>query len=199
MQWQEILAMTTSAIGGGLLTQVGNYLLKKRAEDRSDLALVINNLKEDNDRLRKEIGSAKELINNLEYQNTRNQAHLIALNAGLYNHPWPAWIKDASLDMIIVNPAYERVFLKPIGKTAKDYENKKDFDIWPEKQAQEYTQHDLWVIRHKKPWEGVESVVINGVEELWYITKYPLIHEGVVIGVAGMAVPLHIISKYIKS
>lgn len=114
--------------------------------------------------------------------------HMEAANNDL---PFPMWLKDMSGKMMYVNPEYERAFLEPMGKTAKDYIGKTDYDIWPQDVAANYMSHDR-AAQKKGLWVGNENITIDGsdVSADWKVIKYLRYAGKLPLGVSGMAVPL---------
>lgn len=104
--------------------------------------------------------------------------------------PFPMWLKDTSGMMLSFNRRYEEVFLIPRGVNRERYLGATDYDVWPEDVAKEFVRHDEIVKRTKKPWHGVEDVLMaSGKTRQFVIVKFPRLLGGVIIGVGGIAVP----------
>lgn len=97
--------------------------------------------------------------------------------------PYPAWIKDYTTRMIYINPSYERTF----NVTVEEYNNRYDFEVWNNSHSNEYGANDRRVMESRQYIKTQEVYLdTNGVEHPVNILKWPLIHKGEVIGVAGI-------------
>jgi len=118
------------------------------------------------------------------------QEKVTMLESSHQDAPIPIWLKDKFGIMLALNPAYEKTFLFPIGKTRDDYLHRSDYDIWPDDIAAEYIKNDKMVQRTMDVWIGYENVIDQqGNKVQWRIIKYPRTANGVLIGIAGIAVP----------
>ena len=72
--------------------------------------------------------------------------------------PFPVWLKDLSFKMVYVNREYERRYLIPMGKSAKDYIGKTDYDVWDRETADLYRAHDVEVVTTGQPLHTVERI-----------------------------------------
>lgn len=99
--------------------------------------------------------------------------------------PLPAWIKDLNSRMIYINPAYEREY----GISVEIYNSKLDAEVWDnEEVVGEYVSHDGLVIRSQAYRSLTEYYVDpQGVKHPIEVLKWPLIVNGMVVGVAGVA------------
>lgn len=97
--------------------------------------------------------------------------------------PYPAWIKDYTTRMIYINPSYEKAY----NVTVEEYNNKFDFEVWNNSHSNEYSANDRRVMDSRQHIKTQEVYLDNdGVEHAINILKWPLIHQGEVIGVAGI-------------
>lgn len=182
-----VVVSLVSAIGGGFFTKLIEVRYKYRSDD---LRLIMTTLQEDNKRLREILQEYKQEVKNLQQRVSRQELHLLALDASHYNHPWPAWIKDVDGTPIVINKAFEDIFLSPLGFNRFDYIGHNDYAIWDKQVADEFRNNDRSVVRTKDVWEGIENVGNNGSTENWWVVKYPIMYNREAIGIAGTAVPL---------
>jgi hypothetical protein len=161
MNYLEIIA---AVVGGGLFTQIFNFVLSKQKAEKDDFESIVDQWQSDNKRLREEnqthIIKQNQLFKKIAEMEKRisnlNTKLLIMESAGM-NIPLPTWLKDLDGTMLAINDSYEFYFLKPIDKTKEDYIGKTDFDIWNEEIAKIYKENDLAVLHSmKKIWFGEE-------------------------------------------
>jgi PAS domain-containing protein len=117
---------------------------------------------------------------------------LSVMNTYIENMPGPAWLKDTEGNMIFINDAYEIQW----GVMKFQYEGRNDKEVWPKTIADEFYENDQQVINGRKTIRTVELVPkyalkpidlkTNPAEE-WHIWKWPVLDNGGVIGVAGVA------------
>lgn len=142
---------------------------KNKAQD-----LVINVLKKENDSLEADVN--------------RIRANMLVLSLVDDNFPYPKWLKSTDLMMLKLNKSFEDTFLIPSGFTRADYIGHYDYEIWPEEFADNFRESDLRVIRTRRPYSFIETVkdVSGNLIEL-EVVKYPIIQNGVLLGVAGFS------------
>lgn len=132
----------------------------------------------------------KEEVRELRKEVERLQNKVTLLESSHQDAPIPIWLKDRNGVMLALNPEYERLFLLPTGKSREDYLHHTDYDVWPEEVAAEYVRNDQMVMRTQQTWRGTETIVDHqGKKTQWIIIKYPRLAGGVLIGIAGMAIP----------
>lgn len=137
----------------------------------------------------KRFARSKEM-KQLQDEVERLQNKVTLLESSHQDAPIPIWLKDRNGIMLALNPEYEKLFLVPIGKNREDYLYNSDYDIWPEDVAAEYVKNDQYVMRTKETWRGLETIVDHqGERSKWQIIKYPRKAGGVIIGIAGIAIP----------
>ena len=135
------------------------------------------------------VGQLRQLTQ-LKAQVNVLQQKVTMLESSHQDAPIPIWLKDQFGIMLALNPAYEKTFLLPIGKTRDDYLHRSDYDIWPDEVAAEYIKNDKMVQRTMDIWIGYENIIDHqGNKVKWKIIKYPRTANGVLIGIAGIAVP----------
>ena len=128
-------------------------------------------------------------IAQLERENYTLLHNIALLESAHQDLPLPMWLKDKDGRMLAVNLAYEKSFLQPIGKTRQDYINQTDFDIWPDEVAERYRSHDRTVMNTGEPLYFREEMQLNDEVEPVMVLKYPRSVAGIVVGVAGIALP----------
>lgn len=101
----------------------------------------------------------------------------------LLDAPIPVSIKDAAGRFLFVNASYERVAGAPreaiLGRT--------DFDLYPPEVATTYRENDLQVIREAVAILRDEPVLIDGVERIFAVMKFPVPRGDEVVAVCGMS------------
>lgn len=184
----------TGILSGGLVGAIVSW----RKSKRDDFDILIKTWKLDNDRLREEMeglrAQFKELEKMLDSEKEKSnhlQNKIILLESAHHDLPFPMWLKDENGIMLSLNPAYEKKFLIPQGFEAKDYLFKKDEDIWGPEIAKEYGRHD-YETKIKGIFIGNEIINLKGsnISDEWHIVKYARYLGGVLIGIAGIAIPV---------
>lgn len=106
---------------------------------------------------------------------------------------WPLayWVKDRYGVMLSCSDKYEELFLLPRRKTKDDYIGHKDEEVWDEFTAKSYRDNDIAVMKSGKVMEFIEMVPNSlGVLEPWFVNKFPVKFNNVIIGTAGIATSL---------
>lgn len=103
--------------------------------------------------------------------------------------PLPMWLKDINGTMLLVNDAYERMFLIPAGLTKEDYIGHNDYDVWDQKTANQFHIHDIGVLSQEVIFNESETFPVNGVMQTFRVIKYPYYVDGELFGTAGLAIP----------
>lgn len=150
------------------------------------------------DRYESTVVSLEKRVAGLEAENITLTARLEILSQSRLTAPIPAWIKGVDGRMITLNPAYEDLFLKPYGKTMRDYIGLTDEEFWGslglQEQAKAYWQNDMKVIRSGRVTRVEEDVIIKGTTITLIVYKYPYFSSSFgstpskVVGVAGLCV-----------
>lgn len=184
----------TGILSGGLVGAIVSW----RKSKRDDFDILIKTWKLDNDRLREEMDKLREQFKEIEKsldlekeKSNHLQNKIILLESAHHDLPFPMWLKDENGVMLSINPAYEKKFLIPMGLEAKDYLFKKDEDVWGAAIAKEYGRHD-YVAKVKGLFIGNETISLKGsdISEEWHVVKYARYLGGVLIGIAGIAIPV---------
>lgn len=194
--YEFVAALVGTSVGSGGLA---SWWMNRRSSKRDDFDRIVQVWSEDNNRLRKDIESLSLRIDTLETELSREKAmnkdlqnKLILLESAHHDLPFPQWLKDTNGYMLSLNKAYEDVFLKPAGKTASDYIGHTDEEIWGTEVAKQFAIGDQHARREKGYWIGIEPIQISGndISERWKIVKYARLVGGVVVGIAGIAIPI---------
>lgn len=212
MQWYELIG---TGVGAVLLNKLGELAVARYTnksteriatqdhsleawkaileQNTSDLERKNEELKEQKADLKEQrdlVDKHQQMLMEMQRTISELQLHIIHLESGNMDHPFPWWCKNAEGKMIVVNRAYEQVFLLPRGFTRKDYEQNYDSAIWGDEIAAVYAKNDQRVKTTGQRWEGVEPIATpDGRIENWLIIKYPRYHNGIFLGIAGVAVP----------
>ena len=121
----EILSLLTGAIAG--LFGYRQFLsTQKKSEMESALDVykaLHKELRESDEKCKKELSELREDLSDLKSQ-------LIVMQTAYHDLPFPMWLKDMELKMIVVNSEYEKCFLIPQNKRASDYIGKTDTQTW---------------------------------------------------------------------
>lgn len=103
--------------------------------------------------------------------------------------PIPLWKKDLTGTMLWCSLEYEKVFLRPFGKSKSDVLFKTDEESWGE-MGKEWSKNDLWCIEHKSSWTGEEKLPLSSETSslvTYVIHKNVIVYNGNVVGVMGVA------------
>ncbi len=173
---QGLLALLLPVFGA-----LAQNFLNKRKENRIDFDLIVKRLDNENN-------ECKETNQLLIKKVAMLENKVLLLESAHQSLPVPMWLKSMDGTMLALNPAYERVFLKPNGLTTIDYIGKQDHEVWPEDIASAFRTHDIKVQTSGKTLETTEIVPIDGVMTKWHIIKYVRFSDGIPIGIGGMAV-----------
>lgn len=104
--------------------------------------------------------------------------------------PMPAWFKDTSLRMTMINSAYTAWF----GLELVDYEGKLDERVHSKLDVSEYRKNDLAVLAACRPLRFKEQALLkSGKKCELTVIKYPVRLGGTVIGVAGLVLGVRVL------
>lgn len=171
---------------------------KEKSQSEKDFASLTKTLfqtlevyKNENNEFRSRILALEEKVAEDQIALISLQSQLTLLRTAYNDSPFPTWLKDTNGVMLDLNPAYENLFLKPMGLTKVDYIGKTDYHIWPEDVAAKYIQNDLRAMKSEY-WIGEEKIMVNdnNVGNIWQILKYGRYMDGVCVGVTGKAIPV---------
>lgn len=181
---ESLLPLIFSALGGGGFVAFLNFLINRRKVVNEGIELFLQQVKDDNDRLR-----AAEVKMQNEIDQLKNEVHGMRLKLQLMESahqdlPLPQWLKDLNGTMLSINTPYERVF----GKSREEYVGSNDVEVWGEKVGKQFQAHDRKVHRLRKPIHVLEKVPMpDGEVEVWEIYKYPRFAGKTLIGIGGIA------------
>lgn len=176
-------------LAGGGIGSVLTYLATQKKADLDSLTLLINTLKDDNEKLRQREELNRAEIQKISTEISELRQTVMLLESAHQDLPIPMWLKDTKGVMLSLNSAYEDEFLFPRGLTRSDYIGKRDVDVWPKEVAAEFMTHDSKVLRSGKIFHGCETVLIGETPSKWRIIKYPRYSGDIKIGIAGIAIP----------
>jgi two-component system, cell cycle sensor histidine kinase and response regulator CckA len=98
--------------------------------------------------------------------------------------PDPVWLKDTEGRFLAVNSAWCRHF----GLNAEEVLGKTGFEFLPAEVAQKFAKEDGEVIRSQRCRQEEELLIDADGRPVWFETiKTPLIENGVVVGISGVA------------
>lgn len=174
--------------GGGAIGFILTYLTRMRKSSLDELRDVIQDRKEEIDRLRKLEKENTERIKALEQKINSMESKIMLMESAHHDLPLPQWLKDLNGTMLSLNAEYERIFLAPMGLKSEQYIGKNDVMVWGEETANHWRKLDFEVIKHRRHVFSTEKVP-QGDETYveWEILKYPRYAGNVIIGVGGIA------------
>ena len=175
---QIFLAVT----GGGGLGFFLNYLISKRQTDQSEFEILLKVWKEERDELKTE---RKELIqrekdNSKEIAELRDElaklkSKMILLESAHFDLPLAQCVKDLDGHIILINNEFDRLFLAPINKTAKDCIGTNGSHLWGLENTKAYRGEELKIIATKQAKHLIEDGIdINGDPTKWSTFRYPI-------------------------
>ena len=108
-------------------------------------------------------------------------------SAFLNNSATVAWMKDAEGRYVYLSPSFERRF----GVRLEDSIGKTDFELWPQKVAEQFRENDAAVLRQGSVMEVVEETNNpDGSRSWWLSHKFPYQSESGTCYVGGLAVDI---------
>ena len=81
-------------------------------------------------------------------------------------------------------------FLKPFGVTRLEAIGLRDRDIFPPETADVIEDNDRRVIESRRAIRDIEELLIGDKLQKWAVMRYPIIHEGVMVAIGGIAYEL---------
>lgn len=183
MDWIDIIIPVASTLfGGGVVA-----FLKYKRESKSDL---FDRLDGDNERLR-----ARELKNEKDIRELQKMVHklqgkLSMMEQAHHNLPIPQWIKDKGGEILSMNAHCHRVFVEPFGFSRLEAIGLTDRDIFPSETADVIEENDAIVKKKRKPIRSIERLLIGDDWQDWAVTRYPIMHEGTLVAIGGIAYEL---------
>lgn len=190
--WYEIAALV---LGGGIGSKIIDYVVAKRKGDQSDFSLFRDTWMEEYRRINDQLSSLQADYRHIEkrYQELESETDYLReqLNRVRSVHPdlpLPMWLKDLHGIMLSLNDSYEKHFLIPQGYCREDYIGKRDEDIWPKNVAEKFKKNDN--LAKKAMIQLEDETIIEDILQGWDFYKYPKFVDGILVGVAGIALPI---------
>lgn len=134
----------------------------------------------------------EQKLDELEKENHRLRTQYLVLATSHGSSPLPMWIKDTNGIVLQANKAYERLYLKPLGKTLQDYIGHRDSEVWPERVVKVFEENDKKVLETRDVLDVIEPVTNgDGVDVPTRVIKYPRFASGIdePFGISGVAIP----------
>lgn len=145
------------------------------------------------DKVNKRLNTIEEYTRNIENRLETRATEIKRLNDEISllssvadSLPVPYWIKDLDRRMLYTNPCFERVFLKDMGLTSRDYKGKKDADIFGIENSVVFAIGDNYVLDGKGIYKEYETLNHDDVELKLLVMKFPVYEKGHLKGVAGI-------------
>ena len=193
----QLLQIILGALGGGLFTALGTFLLGNRKQDASEFGTLLNEYKEiakelrlDVDRLMSDLEDVKRDVvrKDMEITTLRNQ--LMIFESSHSDVPVPMWLKDTDGKMLFLNSEYETLILHPLNKVSDDYIGNTDDAIFPPDVVRLFKKHDKEILRKKRPIRFTEHWYdSDGAQYEGEVIKYPrFLNKSTVIGIGGIII-----------
>lgn len=131
-------------------------------------------------------------IADLQAEKAAMQTQFLLLHTSHESSPLPMWIKDQSGKVLAANDAYEKNYLRPLGKKLEDWIGHFDRDVFAEDVVSEWEINDQWVFQNEQVWDGTELIDLgDGKRTRHRIIKHPRYARGISrpFGIAGIAIP----------
>lgn len=183
MDYTVIITSIVSALGGGFL---GSVISNKR----DNFKILFDQQQKLNESLSNQLKDAHDMIQELTDRVNSQSVQLMMMDSAFHDDPLPRWIKSTEGVMLNLNPAYERVFLDPLGKVKPQYIGKTDIEFWGPETGLHFWKQGMKILKTRKAWMGIEMVPNQGGgKEEWLIVKYPRFQGNTIVGIAGYAIP----------
>lgn len=187
MDAKDVILGLSGLFSGGVLTKVITSYLSK---NRDDFQVLSSSWKDEIVRLNTRITEIDNYNKELKKDIAALRIQIATLKQIHPDIPIPLWLKDINGRMLSLNDAYEAAFLIPQGKHRGNYIGKKDADIWGEKVAKVFKEHDdQAILLDAKQQIIFEENDVNPLLLNWVFLKYPKYLDGTLVGVAGIGVP----------
>lgn len=136
-----------------------------------------------------EIGKRGQIIEKMEVEIRDLKNRMVILSATTPSLPIPAWRKAPDGIMLGVNPAYEKTFLMPLGFVTSDCVGSPDEKIWGQEIATHFKKHDDEAKENKDHTAIIFEEHHHNLLKDWVFLKYPEFIDGVLVSIAGIAIP----------
>lgn len=173
------IAVVITALVTALFTQFGKWSLEKK--------IVELEVEEKRLELRLEQEQSKRI--SLEIELVKCRADYGFIQSSLDDLPLPAWITDAQTNIVrYVNPAYERIFLSPLGFTKFDLIGNTANHIFGNKLTAQFNDNNNWVVSNRRSLNKKEDVLeADNKIVKWNTVKYPIFEYDRVRAIGGVA------------
>lgn len=157
-----------------------------------DLEKANRSLEQENKDLYKRLTETQIQISRLQDKVDEQFNEKLVLLSYFDYMPGPAWIKNKKSKMLYINREYSKQW----GVSQLKYKGSFDHDIWPQEVAEKFVKHDKMVLKRGGPIVVVEEVPEHAFLAVgpdnplvkWLIWKFPVVLDGEVIGVGGIAI-----------
>ena len=180
MDFSNLITPAVAAISGG-----GIVALLKHFQSRRNS--FYDRLEKDNERLREREEEIEKEIDDLKAKFTLLQEKLIILEQAHHNLPIPQWIKSKEGVILSMNSHCHKIFIEPEGFSRLEAIGLTDRDIFNSDTADIIEANDNAVKEKKKSIKSVERLLIGGEWQSWAVTRYPIIQDGTLIALGGIA------------
>lgn len=193
----DILIPAVCGLFGVGLGAILNYRISKqkinldsKKVSHDGLQIFLDRIEKDNERLRERELKNEEDIKFLKAQVETFRGKLLLLEQAHHNLPIPQWMKSNSGEILSMNSHCHEVFIRPFGISRVESIGLKDRDIFPLDTALMIEEHDANAKKQRKSIRTTETLEIAGKKQKWAVMRYPIIHDGTVIAVGGIAYEL---------
>lgn len=183
-------SIAAAVLSSGISVGILNYINARKKESREGITLFLNQLQSDNSRLRERETQNEKRIETLSDRLDDLQHKLMIMEQAHHNLPIPQWMKDKNGVILSMNPFCYDVFLKPFGVTRLEAIGLRDRDIFPPETADVIEDNDRRVIESRRAIRDIEELLIGDKLQKWAVMRYPIIHEGVMVAIGGIAYEL---------
>ena len=191
---QIILGLMVPCIGA--LATVVTVLWRNQntatAGSIQELKDEIADLQNDVKALRQNERDLQRQIHTLQTEKAQLYTQFLLLQTSHESSPLPMWIKDETGRILGANEAYEKHYLRPLGKKLHDWIGNFDHDVFPADVAEDWRVNDMWVFQHDQIFDGEEIIDLgDGKRTRHRVIKHPRRAHGIPrpFGIAGISIP----------
>lgn len=190
-EWLAKNATITSIVA--VVVALGTLVLDFRKDDRFEYQDLLNEFRLEVMRLREVEASCNQAFLKHSKEISSLQNRLIMLESATMDSPFPMWLKSVGTKdkpgvMLVLNSAYERRFLLPLGRIAENYVGKTDAEFWGKEIGNQYWEIDKKVISTGLVIDTYEPSPITKEGRI-RVVKYPRLFNRQIVGIAGIAIP----------
>lgn len=189
MDLADVLKVVGGLAGGSAGVTLLNYLTASRAAGRDDFTALLDARRKEADEQAATIADLRTRFETAMTSISLLQKRVAAIEVDRDNMPVPMWIVDTTGHYLSVNVRFVNDFLLPRGMSEVDVIGKTHTDIWSAATAK--TLHDLDMAAMKSPERRarVDSIRMNGLDEVVTIFKAPILNGRTLVGFTGIAIP----------